>query len=53
MNNAPLRDAIDWQAALGALIDAEDEACDFPRHALRVDIGRADVADKGGAAYRW
>ncbi|MEI8121419.1 MAG: glycoside hydrolase family 95-like protein [bacterium] len=43
-----MRGAFLGNGTLGALVYASDEPCDFPHHALRVDIGRADVADKGG-----
>lgn len=33
---------------LGALVYASAEPCDFPHQAIRLDVGRADIADKGG-----
>lgn len=42
------RGAFLGNGTLGALVYAVDEPCDFPHHALQVDISRADVADRGG-----
>jgi len=43
-----MRGAFLGNALLGALVYAEDVACDFPHHTLHIDVGRSDVADKGG-----
>ncbi len=43
------RGAFLGNGTLGALVFGVDEACDFPHHALQVDVGRMDAADAGGS----